>query len=278
MSARLQDEQLPRPFYDDGLPRPKRAAARALWQFHVALLDARAPALDGDDLRAYFEAESQKAGRGEPLKVVPADVAAAAYLASSDHKLPLDLMATQVYEAHHFKGPIRFADNRAINQFIDHFAGAHAALIAHLAGASGSWQLRYVGEFARGMFWVGRLMTLPRDAARDWIFIPEADLEQSGVSIEQLRAGQVDEKMRRLLWKQTIRAKDAFAQSEPLPADLPRRYAGAFKRWWFGGLEVLNEIVRRDYDVFSRPVRLSRYQRAQARVQARFGRTTFRSH
>lgn len=278
MTDKRRDSAPPRPFYDDGFPRATREAVRALWEFHTALTRPHAPALDGSDLEAYFEAEKQKARRGQPLKVVSSEVGDEAYLACSAHDLPLEPLARQVRASRRFVGPIRFAGNREVNHFIEAFAGSHGRLLARLAGATGSWQIRSVNEFSRGFFWVGRLITLKRDVDRDWIFIPESDLEQHDVTVEQLQTGRLDENMRRLLWKQTIRAKDAFAQSEQLVSDLSGRYASAFKRWWFAGLEVLNEIARRDYDVWSEPIELSRYQRAQARFQARFGRTTFRSH
>jgi phytoene synthase len=134
-----------------------------------------------------------------------------------------------------------------------------------------------VDELASAFFWVGRLMTLKDDLARDWLFFPLSDLRLAEVSVEDLRSGEITEGVRRLLWKQTIRAKDAFAQSEQLVIDLPRPYASAVKRWWIGGLEILNEIVRRDYDVWTEPVSLSTFYRLQVRLQARFGRTTFRS-
>ena len=97
------------------------------------------------------------------------------------------------------------------------------------------------------------------------------------MSREQLAEGRVDESMKRLLWKQTIRARNAFALAEPLALELPRRKAGAFKRWWLGALEALHEISRREYDVWTRPVALSARSRMQVRIQARFGRTAFRS-
>ena len=278
MTAERGEAELPKPFYHDGFPRSKRSSAQALWDFHIALLHPRAPALDGSDLRAYFLAEREKALRGESLKVVPSETGRAANLACTENDLPAELLARQIEVSHRFTGPIRFAGNQEVNTFIDDYAGSHGRLLAHLADVTGSWQQAYIDELCRGFFWVGRLASLKRDVQRDWVFIPKADLEQNGVTVEQLQAGRIDEKMRRLLWKQTIRAKDAFAQSEQLVSDLQGQYASAFKRWWFGGLEVLNEIVRRDYDVWSEPVRLSRYQRAQARFQARFGRTTFRSH
>ena len=120
-------------------------------------------------------------------------------------------------------------------------------------------------------------MALKRDVVEGRFFITETDLVQHGVSREQLLEGRVDESMKRLLWKQTIRAKNAFALAEPLALELPRSKAGAFKRWWLGALEALHEIRRREYDVWTRPIALSARSRMQVRIQARFGRTAFRS-
>ena len=146
-----------------------------------------------------------------------------------------------------------------------------------LAGAAGSWQLPLVDELCSGFFWVGRLAYLPHDLARDRLYFPLDELASDGVDVERLRAGHVDEGVRRLFWRQTVRAQNGLAGGEPLVQDLPRRFAGALKRYWFGSLEVLNEIRRRDYDVWSRPVALSFRNRLQIQYQSRFGRTTFRS-
>lgn len=270
-------ESLPRPFYRDGWSRDRRPRAQALWDFHVALTDPYAPALDGSDLSAYFEAERAKVLDRRTLKVVPEEVAKAAYQACEAERLPVELLAAQVLASEVYAVPARFPDNLAIKTFVRDWAGSHARMLAHLAGASGSWQLTFADELACGFFWVGRLMALKDDVARDRLFIPEADLDQHGVSVEQLRQGRVDENMKRLLWKQTIRAKNAFAQAEPLAKELSRRQASAMKRWWLGGLEVLNEIRRREFDLWSEPISLSLRSRVQVRFQARFGRTTFRS-
>ena len=147
------------------------------------------------------------------------------------------------------------------------WACSHARLLARLAGVSGSWQRDYVDELARGFFWTGRLMALKRDAAEGRFFISETDLAQHNVSREQLAEGRVDESMKRLLWKQTIRARNAFALAEPLALELPRRKAGAFKRWWLGALEALREVNRREYDVWTRPITLSARSRMQVRIQ-----------
>lgn len=277
MSGRVDAEILPIPFYEDPWPRAKKPYAAALWHFHRQLVDAEAPALDGSDLTAYFDSERARVMAGEPLRSLPEETTREVYAAVREFRLPGDLLGSQITAARSFKEPIRFADSRDVGAFIQDWAQAHGRMLAYLAGVTGSWQLRYVDELATAFFWVGRLATLKGDLARDWLFIPHSDLELAGVSIDDLRSGVVTEGIRRLLWKQTIRAKDAFAQSEPLVLDLPRRYARAVKRWWIGGLEVINEIVRRDYDVWTEPISLSGFHRAQVWMQANFGRTTFRS-
>ncbi len=277
MTEQSKEKSLPIPFYNDGWPRKKKESAEALWDFHRGLVYADAPSLDGSDLAAYFESESARAEAGQPLRSLPEDTMRRVYDAVETYELPVDLLTRQILAAKFFKESIRFTDSRAATAFISDWAHAHGRMLSHLAGVTGSWQLRYVDEFSSGFFWAGRLVTLKEDLERDWLFIPQSDLRRAEVEIEDLRRGEMTEGVRRLLWKQTIRAKDAFAQSEQLVLDLPRRYSNAVKRWWIGGLEVLNEIARRDYDVWSEPVTLSLFHRFQVRFQARFGRTTFRS-
>lgn len=270
-------DTLPKPLYDDGWSRSVRPHARALWDFHTALVHAETPNLDGRDLTAFFEAERESLLSGGSLKVVPEPLTARVYEAVEEHGVPRALLGRQVMAARTFKESIRFSDGREVGAFISDWANSHGRALAHLAGVTGSWQMQYIDEFSTALFWVGRLVTLKQDLERDWLFIPESDLEQAGVRVDDLRRGNVTEPVRRVLWKQTIRAKDAFAQSEQLVMDLPRRSANVVKRWWIGGLEILNEIRRRDYDVWSEPVDLSTFYRLQVRLQARFGRTTFRS-
>jgi phytoene synthase len=117
---------------------------------------------------------------------------------------------------------------------------------------------------------------LPHDVREDRLFVPLTDLEQSGVTEEQLRQGRVDAAMRRLLWKQAVRARDALARGTPLAAELAPRYGRVMRRWWMEALEVLSEVERRDFDLWSTPLSISPFRRIQARLLARFGRTTFR--
>lgn len=278
---------LPRPFEDGALPPADRAHARALWSWHLALQKPVPPAgagtgrpddatLDDATLGGYFAEEAERARRGGALRLVDEATWRAAYGACQAARHPRELLASQIVAARLFAGSVRFEDTADVNAFIAAWAHPHARLLAGLYDVRGSWQLPHVDALATGFFWVGRLVYLADELARGWCFIPQVDLDGFGVTLDQLKGGRLDEPLRRLLWKQTIRARDALAHGEDIVRDLPRRHASAAKRWWFGALEVLNEIERRGYDVWSKPVRLSRRHLLQIHFQARFGRTTFR--
>ena len=272
---------LPRPFYRLPWPQPKREAARAIWHFHTALTDPRAPRLDGDDLTAYFEAEKASAAAADPLEVVPEAVWGAAYDACDAHDLPPALLARQVGAARRLKQErVRFAATPDLDAFLRHWARPHGMLLARLAGAGHSWQERPVFELARGFFLTGRLLRLPRDLRDGRLFFPTEDLRQYGVAEATLREGPPEgeeppEDVRRLLWKQNVRARDALAQGQKaMGSELPRRYAWGLRACWHGALDVLGQLENRSHDVWhGPPIQLSWWRRAQVYVQALLGRS-----
>lgn len=90
--------------------------------------------------------------------------------------------------------------------------------------------------------------------------------------IEQLTAGDVTESVRALLWKESIRVRDALAQGRPLIAALSLRHRFVLKRFWIGALELLNELERRNYDLWGRPPGLPVFRRCQVYLQPLLGR------
>ena len=79
--------------------------------------------------------------------------------------------------------------------------------------------------------------------------------------------------MRGLLWKESVRIRDALAQGRPLIANLSLRQRFALKRFWVGALELLKELERRDFDLWSRPLNLPFVRRVQVYVQTLLGRS-----
>ena len=275
-TANHDKNHLPQPFNETVWAKTLRPAARALWQWHLHLAAPVVDARQQADLDVFFEEESARAATGEALRILPPSVAEAAYTACRAHNLPRTLLADQVKASLGFMTAMRFETYAALQAFIQRWAGSQGRLLARLAGHKGSWQRPLVDELARAFFLTGRLARLPDDLARDRLFIPLDEMQHAGVSLEQLRAGEVDEAVRRLLWKQTVRVRDAFAQGQPLARDLSGWQRRAFKRWWLGGLELVNEIERRDYDVWAHPLTVASAQRFRVRLQALVGRTSFR--
>ncbi len=263
-----------RPFYDNWWGE-RRAAADALWAFHSALVQPTVP-VPADDAAAvdtFFDGERTRAEAGEPLHVVSESVWTAAYEACAAQGLDRTLLGAQVEAARTFVGPIRFATAARLDTFVRLWAVPHARLLAGLAGLQSSAQRRQVDELARGFFLLGRLRTLPRDARANRVFIPTEDLEWAGVSVEQLREGTQADEMQRLLWKQTVRIRDALAQGGALMSVLSFRRSYILKYYWMGALALLNELERRDFDLWSAPLSLSWFRRLQVYLQVMFGRT-----
>ena len=277
MREAIQDaNRLPQPFDETAWTKALQPAAQALWRWHLSLKTPSQRAFEGADQQAFFEEESARAEAGKPLRVVPEPVSQAAYAACGMHNLPLALLAEQVRASARFTGSIQFASYADLHAFVQQWAGAHARLLAHLAGQTGSWQRAPIDELARAFFLTGRLIYLPDDLARDHLFIPLDEMRYANVSLEQLRAGTIDEAMKRLFWKQTVRIRDAFAHGQNLAKDLSGWQRRVFKRWWLGGLYVLGDFERRNYDVWSKPIVLSPKMRVQVRIQALVGKTSFR--
>ncbi len=267
---------IPQPFSEASWPKSLRDDARALWDWHLALTRPDVPALDGSDLLAFLEAERSRAEEGKPLRIVPESEAQAAYRVCEKHLISRTHLGSQIVGSRVFAEPARFDTAAALHTFIGSWAVAHGTALAGLAGAAHSWQLPFVGRLATGFFLTGRILNLPTDMKQDRLFIPLADLEQHRVSEDRLRQGEVDESVRKLLWKQLVRARDAFAQGLPLAREVSPRTGRTVKKWVLGALEVLNEVERRDYDVWSKPVILRADQRFLVALQSRFGRVTFR--
>jgi len=266
---------LPRPF-STAWGAERKPAAQALWTFHSALTAPSLP-VDRDDraaIETFFDDERTRAEAGEPLHVVPEAVWTDAYAACHDYDLDRELLGAQVEAARKFVGPTRFETASALDTFTRLWAASHARLLAGLAELPYSTQQKRVDELARGFFLLGRLRRLPDDLEADRLFLPMEELRWADVSVAQLRDGTVTEGLRRLLWKQSVRVRDALAQGQPLINDLSLRQRYALKYYWMGALALLNELERRDYDLWSEPLGLPWGRRLQVWLQVAFGRTS----
>lgn len=262
---------LPKPFYDEWFGN-RQAAARALWHWHSALVEPTVPSDASVD--PFFDEQRARAEAGEPLRLMPEETSSAAYEACQTHSLNLDWLGAQVEAARLLSGTTRFESADRLNTFVRLWAAPHARLLAHLAGTTNSVQMSWVDELARGFFYLAHLVALPADLEqRDRLFVPLEECRQYGVSVNQLRTGPATEGVQQLLWKQSVRVRDALQRGRSLAQDLSFRQRYALLWYWHGALALIEELDRRDFDLWSEPIDLSWVRRMEVYLQVVFGRS-----
>ena len=110
------------------------------------------------------------------------------------------------------------------------------------------------------------LRDLGEDAARGRVYLPQEDLDRFGYDADRLERGLRDDAFRALMQFQVQRAHgfyDAGWRLVPLLAPAGRAVFLMMARTYRG---LLDEIERRDYDVFSSRVRLSRWKKVRLAV------------
>ncbi len=234
------------PFGPESFPGRLRQAASQLWDFHLAL-------------HAGKEVEEQLLYRARST--------------CEEFGLRADLLDGQVKAAVRLSGPVRFETSRERTEFCASFVGSHGLLLGQLAGEVGSWQERPIRELATAVFLLSRLFHFREDLGRGRLFVPRSDLSQAGVSMADLRAERTDEAMRRLLWKETVHVRNAFAYARELGGDLTGWKRREFRRSWLGGLYLLSSIERRKYDIWAASMELSRLRRTQLWLHVLLGKT-----
>lgn len=261
---------LPRPFYDEWAGS-RTSAARALWHWHGALTAPTVPS--GASVDPFFDEERRRAEAGEPLRLMPEATWAAAYEACESHRLSYDWLGAQVEAARLLCGTTRFDETDELETFVRLWALPHARLLAELADLTNSVQIGWVDELARGFFHLTHLVWLPADLEKDRLFLPLEELRQYNVSVDQLRSGPATQPVQRLLWKQSVRVRDALQRGRPLIEDLSFRQRYALRWYWHGALALIDELDRRDFDLWSEPITLSLVRRAEVYLLMIFGQS-----
>lgn len=113
------------------------------------------------------------------------------------------------------------------------------------------------------------LRDVKKDASFGRIYLPLDELAAFGVTETDIVEGNWSEKMRQLFRFQHHRARHYFAKAHRLmvPSDRPKLIAAEIMREVYEGL--LNEIERRNFDVMTLPVKLSKFTKARLVFRAK---------
>ncbi len=114
------------------------------------------------------------------------------------------------------------------------------------------------------------LRDVKKDASFGRIYLPLDEMAAFGVSEADIMEGRFNEKMRQLFRFQHHRARHYFAKAHRLmvPEDRPKLLAAEIMREVYE--ELLNKIERRNFDVMTVPVRVTKPEKLWLPIRAKF--------
>jgi phytoene synthase len=164
--------------------------------------------------------------------------------------------------------PVRYDTFADLYGYCYRVASAVGLSCIHIWGFSESQALKHAEAAGIAFQLTNILRDLGEDAARGRVYLPTEDLERFGYAAEQLKRGERNDAFRALMRFEVARARSYYEASQPLAALLEPPGRAVFQvmsRTYRGLLEA---IERRDYDVFSRRVRLSKWHKLVLALQA----------
>jgi 15-cis-phytoene synthase len=138
-------------------------------------------------------------------------------------------------------------------------ASAVGLACIHIWGFSDDRAKQYAESAGIAFQLTNILRDLGEDAARQRVYLPRCDLERFGYGVEQLMHGERTESFRAMMRFQTERANRYYEEAGPLTSLLSPTGQAVFLVLLRTYRGLLDEIARRDFDVFSTRVSLSRW-------------------
>jgi 15-cis-phytoene synthase len=129
----------------------------------------------------------------------------------------------------------------------------------HVWGFTGEKAREYAEAAGIAFQLTNILRDLSEDARRGRVYLPEEDLERFGYTREQLARGERGERFEALMRFEVDRAQRYYEAAAPLVPLLPPPGRAVFLVMLRTYRGLLEEMVRRHYDVFAGRVRVSRW-------------------
>ena len=155
-----------------------------------------------------------------------------------------------------------------LEDYCYHVAGAVGLCCIHIWGFEGPQAERLAIDCGTAFQLTNVLRDLSEDASHGRVYLPQEDLDRFGYSVEEMRAGVRNSAFEALMKFEVARAREYYDRSAGLTECLspPGRRIYSAMRDIYGGL--LREIERRKYDVFTKRIRLSRFQKLKSALLA----------
>lgn len=249
------------------LPGPQRQAMCALYAFFRltddlsdepgAVLDKRLALIDW---RQRLD-QALNGSYSHPLH-------AALHHVVQEHRIPRQYLDEVLEGVTMDLEPVHFVTFGDLYHYCYKVASAVGLACIHIWGFEGSQAKQYAESAGIALQLTNILRDLGEDAARGRVYLPQEDLDRFGYTADHLSRGERDDRFRALMRFQVERARGYYANGLRLAALLPPAGRAVFLVMTRTYRGLLDAIERRDYDVFSRRVRLSRWRKLALVIQA----------
>jgi phytoene synthase len=169
---------------------------------------------------------------------------------------------------------VRYETFEELYRYCYRVASAVGLACIHIWGFADASAKAYAESAGIGFQLTNILRDLREDAARGRVYLPLEDLKRFGYSVQDIERGNRDDAFRSLMRFEVQRAREYYRRAEPLLPLLTPAGRAVFlvmARTYRGLLDVMEQ---RNYDVFTRRIRLSTWRKLGLAVQAvpvRFG-------
>ena len=162
----------------------------------------------------------------------------------------------------------RYATFEDLYQYCYRVASAVGLVCIHIFGFNGNAAKQYAESCGIAFQLTNILRDVREDAGMGRIYLPKEDLDAFGYSEDDIRRGLFNDTFRRLMAFQVDRARGFYKEALPL---LPLVYASS--RACLAAMigiyrQCLEEIPRRQFDVYSRRIGLSAWKKVAITVRA----------
>ena len=149
----------------------------------------------------------------------------------------------------------RYPDYPALLDYCNRSANPVGKLMLALYDADDERNLRESNAICTALQLINFWQDVAIDLAKGRIYLPLEDLAQHGVPESALQAGSLGSGWRALMRFEVDRTRALMLSGAPLARRLPGRVGWELRMVVQGGLRILDEIEKADYDVFlQRPV------------------------
>lgn len=148
----------------------------------------------------------------------------------------------------------RYDNFQDVLDYCHYSADPVGRLLLHLHGSASEENLQMSDHICSALQLINFLQDIRQDyKENNRIYLSQDELSRFGISEEQIREGQTDDKMRELMALQISRSREMMLAGAPLGRRVGGRFGLELRLIIQGGLRVLERLEQYQHDLLARP-------------------------